>query len=243
MTGSRILSRSARRLQKQRSAPASIFVRPFQAPSAFPATNVHSNRRLQFTTAVSEKALFSTSSVSNHTADLSNSYFPNRLETSGLSAVFEPRSVAVIGATDRIGSVGRTLVNNLIISNKAGGDRYKIYPINPTRQTVLGLPCYSTLKDVPGDVDMAVIVTPAKSCVNVMKECAAKGVQAAVVISAGQSIFSLHHISCCFKSNRLPPPFQVSRRLVLKVLLLSMSWFVLLVIPVFVLLDLIVLAL
>lgn len=102
-----------------------------------------------------------------------------------MEAIFEPRSVAVIGATDRVGSVGRTLVNNLILGNTIGGNRYKIYPINPTRQSVLNLPCYSKLADIPGEVDMVVIVTPAKSCVNIMKECAAKDVKAAVVISAG----------------------------------------------------------
>lgn len=117
--------------------------------------------------------------------DAALSFFPSRKETSGLKSLFEPRSVAVVGATERAGSVGRTLVNNLLESRSQAQATYDIYPVNPTRSSVLGLPCYSSLEAIPGDVDMVVIVTPAKTCVDVMRQCAKKHVGAAVVISAG----------------------------------------------------------
>lgn len=121
----------------------------------------------------------------NALSDLAQKFFPSRKETSGLGALFEPRSVAVVGATERVGSVGRTLINNLFQSRKDANASYEIYPVNPTRDSVLGLKCYKSLDAIPYDVDMAVIVTPAKSCVDVMRQCAAKNVGSAVVISAG----------------------------------------------------------
>lgn len=116
---------------------------------------------------------------------LRNAYFPDRRVTSGLTAVFQPRSIAVVGATDRPNAVSRTIVSNLIAGNEQAGYPYTIYPINPTRKDVLGLPCFPSVENVPGDLDMAVIVTPAKTCVDIMKQCARKGAKAAIVISAG----------------------------------------------------------
>src|SRR5688500_1450801 len=74
-----------------------------------------------------------------------------------LDAIFSPTSVAVIGATEREGSVGRTLLWNLI-SHPFGGT---IYPINPKRNNILGIRAYPAIGDVPEPVDLAVIVTPA----------------------------------------------------------------------------------
>jgi acetyltransferase len=98
-----------------------------------------------------------------------------------LDAVFSPRSIAVIGATDRPSSVGRTLLLNLI-SSPFGGT---VYPVNPKRTSVLGIRAYATIADVPDAVDLAVIATPAASVPAVMQECAASGVRAAIIISAG----------------------------------------------------------
>ncbi len=99
----------------------------------------------------------------------------------GLDAFFVPRSVAVIGATDRPGSVGRTIVANLL----AGSYRGKVYAVNPQRSEVLGLPCFAQIGKIPAKVDLAIVVTPAPTVPAVIRECVAAGVKAAVVISAG----------------------------------------------------------
>ncbi len=98
-----------------------------------------------------------------------------------LDALFAPKSVAVIGATEKAGSVGRTVLWNLI-SSPFGGT---VFPINPKRSNILGLKAYPSLADVPDPVELAVIVTPAPSVPGVMAECVEAGVRGAIVISAG----------------------------------------------------------
>ena len=100
---------------------------------------------------------------------------------SALDSMFSPKSVAVIGATDREGSVGRTLLERLRIPTFPG----QIFPVNPNHAEVLGLPAYPKVGDIPQKVDLAVIVTPAKTVPGVVGECVDAGVRAAVVISAG----------------------------------------------------------
>ena len=98
-----------------------------------------------------------------------------------LDAFFTPKSVAVIGATETPGSVGRTTLWNLI-STPFGGT---VYPVNPKRPSVLGIRAYPNILSVPETVDLAVIVTPATSVPSVIHECGQAGVKAAIVISAG----------------------------------------------------------
>jgi acetyltransferase len=98
-----------------------------------------------------------------------------------LDAIFSPRNVAVIGATERPGSVGRTLLWNLI-SNPFGG---AIFPINPKRSNILGIRAYPTIADAPDQVDLAVVVTPAPTVPDVIEECVQAGVKGAIIISAG----------------------------------------------------------
>ncbi len=98
-----------------------------------------------------------------------------------LDNIFKPQTVAVIGATEKEGSVGRTLLWNLI-SNPFGGT---IYPINPKRNNVLGIRAYPSISEVPDKVDLAVIVTPAPSVPGVIDECVKAGVKGAIIISAG----------------------------------------------------------
>ncbi len=92
-----------------------------------------------------------------------------------LDAIFAPRSVAVIGATEKPGSVGRTVLWNLI-SNPFGGT---VYPVNPKRPNVLGIKAYPTIEDVPEAVDLAVIVTPAPTVPDLIGQCADAGVKGA----------------------------------------------------------------
>ncbi|TQF17094.1 bifunctional acetate--CoA ligase family protein/GNAT family N-acetyltransferase [Myxococcus llanfairpwllgwyngyllgogerychwyrndrobwllllantysiliogogogochensis] len=98
-----------------------------------------------------------------------------------LDVIFKPRSVAVVGASERPGSVGRTVLWNLI-SNPFGGT---VYPINPKRPNVLGIRAWPSLRALPEPVDLAVVVTPAPAVPDVIRECAELGVQGAIIISAG----------------------------------------------------------
>ena len=98
-----------------------------------------------------------------------------------LSGIFQPKSVAVIGATETPERVGRTLLFNLL-SSPFGGT---VYPVNPQRKNVLGVRAYPSVKDVPDQVDFAVIVTPSKTVPDVIGECVDAGVANAIIISAG----------------------------------------------------------
>ncbi|MBK9051209.1 MAG: bifunctional acetate--CoA ligase family protein/GNAT family N-acetyltransferase [Chloroflexi bacterium] len=98
-----------------------------------------------------------------------------------LDAIFAPRSVAVIGATAKADSVGRTILWNLI-SNPFGGT---VYPVNPKYNSVLGIRAYPNVAAIPEPVDLAVIVTPSTSVPALMQECADAGVRGAIIISAG----------------------------------------------------------
>ena len=98
-----------------------------------------------------------------------------------LDAIFAPRAVAVIGATEKPGSVGRAVLWNLI-SNPFGGT---VYPVNPNRPNVLGIRAYPTIGAVPEPVDLAVVVTPAPTVPDVIGECVEAGVKGAIIISAG----------------------------------------------------------
>ena len=98
-----------------------------------------------------------------------------------IKSIFAPTNVAVIGATEKEGSVGRTILWNLISSPFGGA----VFPINPKRSSLLGIKAYPTIKDVPDPVDLAVIVTPAPSIPGIIGECIEAGVKGAIVISAG----------------------------------------------------------
>ena len=104
-----------------------------------------------------------------------------RASSHPLDALFKPHSVAVIGATEKKGSVGRTVLWNMI-SSPFGGT---VLPVNPNRSNVLGIRAYPSLSEIDQDVELAVIVTPAPTVPDLVAECAAKGVKGIVVISAG----------------------------------------------------------
>src|SRR5262245_58426679 len=98
-----------------------------------------------------------------------------------LDPIFMPRNVAVIGATETPGSVGRTLLWNLV-SNPFGG---MVFPVNPKRPGILGIRAYPNIAAVPEKVDLAVIATPAPTVADVIGECVDAKVRAAIIISAG----------------------------------------------------------
>ena len=98
-----------------------------------------------------------------------------------LDVFFAPRTVAVIGATDKPASVGRAVLWNLL-SSPFGGT---VFPINPKHDAVLGIKAYPSIGAAPARVDLAVIVTPAVTVPGVVAECVAAGVKGAIIISAG----------------------------------------------------------
>ena len=104
-----------------------------------------------------------------------------RVEGHPLDTIFSPKSVALVGASERTGSVGRNVLWNLL-SSPFGGT---IYPVNPKRPNVLGIKSYPSVKDLPEVVDLVVVTTPADSVPAIIKECVEVGVPSGVVISAG----------------------------------------------------------
>jgi len=99
----------------------------------------------------------------------------------GLDSLLLPRSAAVIGATDRPGTVGRSVVSNLLDSKFP----IKVHAVNPSHGEVLGIKTHKNIRDIEGDVDLALVVTPAHTVPQIIGECVDAGVKSAVVISAG----------------------------------------------------------
>lgn len=99
----------------------------------------------------------------------------------GLAAIFAPTSVAVVGASNRAGSVGRAVFKNILESDYSG----IIYPVNPKAKSICGVRAYPSLNEIPDQVDLAVLIVPAVQTPTVAREAAAKGVRALIVISAG----------------------------------------------------------
>lgn len=104
-----------------------------------------------------------------------------RADRQPLNAIFNPQTVAVIGATDRKGSVGRTILWNLIRTPFGG----TVLPVNPKRSNVLGIKAYPDIASIPDAVDLAIIVTPAPTVPGLIRDCAQAGVKGVIVISAG----------------------------------------------------------
>ena len=98
-----------------------------------------------------------------------------------LEFFFSPKTVAVIGASEKPDSVGRTILWNLI-SSPFGGT---VYPVNPKRHSVLGIKAYPSVAEIPEPIELAVIVTPAATVPGIVRECGEAGAKGAIIISAG----------------------------------------------------------
>ena len=121
---------------------------------------------------------FSDSALPSLKSSVSTSFENERI---GLDAIFDPRSIAVIGATDRPETVGRTVLQNLLDGSYGG----KVYAVNPQHTQVLGIPSHKNIASVPQKVDLAILATPAATIPTLVGECVDAGVKSAVVISAG----------------------------------------------------------
>jgi acetyltransferase len=101
-------------------------------------------------------------------------------EHHNLDYIFNPRSIAIIGASEKENSVGKTLILNLKDSFNG-----KIYPVNPKKNTICGIKSYKKIEDIKDDIDLAIIATPAKTVPDIVKECTDKNVKGIIIISAG----------------------------------------------------------
>ena len=108
-----------------------------------------------------------------------NIFYPEKLNP--LDAIFSPNTVAVIGASQKPGSVGRNLLWNLI-TNPFGGT---VFPVNPHHSNILGIKAYPSIFDVPEKIDLAVIATPASTVPKIISDCVDAGIKGAIIISAG----------------------------------------------------------
>ncbi|MEV7428939.1 GNAT family N-acetyltransferase [Nocardioides sp. NPDC092400] len=105
----------------------------------------------------------------------------HKAEAASIERFFNPRSVAVIGASRRQDTIGQALVRHLVTGDFTG----RVYVVNPTAAAVSGMPAYKTVGDIPDEVDVAIVAVPAESVQDVVLDCAAKGVHGLVVISSG----------------------------------------------------------
>ena len=102
-----------------------------------------------------------------------------------IDAFFNPKSVAVIGATKKTDKAGHVIFKNLAINKQRGVLKAELYPVNPGEDSILGFKCFKTLSSIPGEVDLMVVIVPAKIVPSVMEEAVQKKVQTAVIITAG----------------------------------------------------------
>jgi len=101
--------------------------------------------------------------------------------TKSIEFIMNPRSIAVVGATNRPGSVGLAVFRNIL----SAGFQGVLYPVNPKAKSVWSVKAYPRLADIPDEVDLAVIIVPAEVVCSILEEAGKKQVKGAIVISAG----------------------------------------------------------
>jgi acyl-CoA synthetase (NDP forming) len=102
-----------------------------------------------------------------------------------LDGFFNPRSVAVIGATKKADKAGHVIFKNFATNKERGVFKGELYPVNPGEDSILGFRCYKSLRQIPGEVQLIVVIVPAKVVPSIMEEAAAKKVKTAIIISSG----------------------------------------------------------
>jgi acyl-CoA synthetase (NDP forming) len=104
-------------------------------------------------------------------------------ESMTLEHVFNPKSIAMIGASASFGKWGQMIFSNIV----AGGFAGKIYPVNPKEKKIFGIPVYKRVQDIPEPADLAIITTPADTVLSVLEDCGQRGTRTAVVVTSGFS--------------------------------------------------------
>lgn len=102
-----------------------------------------------------------------------------------LDAFFNPRSVAIVGATKKINKAGHVIFKNFVENKKRGIFKGEVFPVNPYEDSILGFSCHPSLTKIPGQLDLAVIVVPADIVPKIVEDAASKKVKAIVIISSG----------------------------------------------------------
>ncbi len=103
------------------------------------------------------------------------------MATDDLRPLVSPKNVAVIGASNKEGSVGNAVMKNILDGSYKG----QVYPINPSSEEIMGLKCHGRVTDISESVDLAIVIVPSKAVSQVIEDCGKKGVKGAVIISAG----------------------------------------------------------
>jgi acetyl-CoA synthetase (ADP-forming) len=107
----------------------------------------------------------------------------NKIIGNSLEFFFEPKSVAVIGASQIPGKIGHELLRNLM----QGGFEGNIFPVNPNARSILGITSYKSVIEIPSSVDLGIVVVPAELVESVTRDCVAKGVKGVIIITSGFS--------------------------------------------------------
>jgi len=107
------------------------------------------------------------------------------MEKDRLDTFFNPSTVAIIGATKKTDKAGHVIFKNFVNNKKRGIFKGKIYPVNPREVTILGFKCYRKITEIPGEVELIVIVVPAKVVPQIMIDAVSKKVKTAIIITAG----------------------------------------------------------
>ena len=103
------------------------------------------------------------------------------MSAGNLDKVFKPKSIAVIGASNTIGSAGYRIFRNLIGSGYEG----VVFPVNPKRESIQGVQAYSSIDKLPKVVDLAIVATPAEMVADIVERCGKNGIKGILIISAG----------------------------------------------------------
>lgn len=111
-----------------------------------------------------------------------------------MNTFFDPKAVAIIGASRRSMKAGHVIFKNFVINKQRNQFKAKLFPVNPSEKTIQGFPCYSSILDIKAVVDLAIIVVPARIVPKVMKEIALKKVEAVVIITSGFSEVGNHEL-------------------------------------------------
>jgi len=106
-------------------------------------------------------------------------------ETKKLNAFFNPCSAAIIGATKKVDKAGNVIFKNFAYNKTRGVFKGEIYPVNPNEESILGFKCYPSITEIPGELDLIVIVVPAKVVQAIMEEAVTKKVKTAIIITSG----------------------------------------------------------
>ena len=117
--------------------------------------------------------------------------------TENLDKIFNPRRIALIGASDRENSVGVKLFRNLI----GVGFKGVVYPVNPFRPTVQAISAYPNVTKIPRQVDLAIVATPAHTVPQIIEECGSVGVSGVVIIRAGFKEAGKEEAPKCYKKS------------------------------------------